>query len=1429
MSAGPPAAGPDLLERAVVRVHDRAGAVIGAGFLVGDRLVCTCAHIVAAATGSGPADPEPPAEPVTLDFPLLRPGEDQPGRDALIPARVHRWDPQRDDDTGDIALLQLQAPAPDGAKPVPLAPDGAGWEHAFRAFGFPQGRDHGVWVTGRMLGRQGAGWVQLEVPEGPRIARGFSGAPVWDEDAGGVVGMVVAAERGATTAYLIPSALLLEMDPELSRAAAAPRPYRGLEPFREEDARFFFGRDDAVGRLASLVEQHDVVVVSGPSGSGKSSLVRAGLWPRLRDQGVACAEFRPIPEVTPRKLLAHALARVLGTDWTGELTEEDLLVLAGSVGADGRRVVLLCDQFEELVAADPAKAQELFRLARKLTEIGSSGGRPAPLRVVVTVRSAVLDELLTAEFAHVLETASLYLPPMTPAELEAAVTGPARVASVSFEPGLVSRILEDARGAPGQLPHLQFALTRLWDARRGGVLTHAAYDGFGGLGGVVAAYTEDVVTNRLSDASRTLTERLLVQLARPAEEGTFTAAPVPLEQLDPELRTVAAELSAYRLVVIRQDPGQPAVVALAHEALVREWPRLRDWLRDAQEFRRWQEQLRATLDQWERSGSQDAGALLSGPRLSVAEEWLARRPQGVTPPERRYVEASRRQQRRGTRLRRTVAAVIAALLVAASAAVGVAYNQSQERAQDLRRQAAVPLARESQAKAGTNSLSAIQFAQAAWRHDPTSDSAYTMLLKQYVRFATAEEIRPIPWVGAVADAAVSNDGKTVALLDQEDGVVAVMTGLLEGTPSQPWEVTSDPRPEGIRMSGNGRWLAVRDEHEGVSVWDIRNRTGPHIARPPNPPARPRSPVVSNFQFSPDGERLVMTAGQVGTTQEGGLEVGKSFIEVWDTRLQSTVQSGFATSDSIVRVRHVTSGGQRAWFYEFDPASLKLDVRLRDLTTGKILSTIPEDATGSRDALVALAEGGELTVWDGATGKRRLTMAPPPPNDVAVDATGRYAILLDTNEDNSMPLVILVDLETGDAYRVQAPLSSISSTSGSPVIPIVTASASGQVTLFALEQTSLIRYSPADRIDNDFGALPDTLIDGAYDRSPDGRLLVAWFNPFPSARWGEAGLQVFDLESQKRLHLVPPADLRLAPRPRLTFTTDGKRLVAVGADGKLHVISVPDLTVERAIELPVAPEVRGDLEPGLNTSIISLPGSEVAVLHVGMFSFWDAATGRQTGEPLPLRPDFDFGLFPAGDDSGPQYPLGGLRPGFPHQALVLTPSAVEVWDLDKRRRIETFPLRASHEGRVGMFAFAGTAFVGIRYGESAVPMELWYPERDGDDERTPLPIPSSSTPLGMTPDRRLITQDLGSLTVWNLETGTSVTSLTLKDASWLGMGSRGTDAASLVGVTGTGVLKLDMDPDHWFKHLCKINNRGYTDEEREVLPEGADPTPPCETG
>src|SRR6266516_827328 len=198
---------PESIDTSLVRIHTKDGGIAGAGFLVGERHILTCAHVIAEALDLADDTKDPPSSTVSLDFPQL-------ALHTLLSARVIFWDPVQEDGQGDIAGLELLDELPVGAEGVHyFAPADQVWDHSFRALGFPSGCDDGVWATGRLMGRQGTKWIQIEDVKVPGFAviAGFSGAPVWDTQSQGVVGMIVASSQQATAkvAFVIPSDVLV--------------------------------------------------------------------------------------------------------------------------------------------------------------------------------------------------------------------------------------------------------------------------------------------------------------------------------------------------------------------------------------------------------------------------------------------------------------------------------------------------------------------------------------------------------------------------------------------------------------------------------------------------------------------------------------------------------------------------------------------------------------------------------------------------------------------------------------------------------------------------------------------------------------------------------------------------------------------------------------------------------------------------------------------------------------------------------------------------------------------------------------------------------------------------------------------------------------------------------------------------------------------
>lgn len=437
-----------------------------------------------------------------------------------------------------------------------------------------------------------------------------------------------------------------------------PCPYRGLLAFREEDAPFFFGRETFTARLVESVHQQPVTAVIGPSGSGKSSIVFAGLLPQLRGEGGwLIATLRPGSR--PFHNLANGLIPLLEP----QLKETDRLVETGKLAEalcggelslsavaarmleknpGAIRLLVFIDQFAELYSLCP-ETHLRHRFLDTLLEISSSpapsAGPPAPLHLVLTLRADFMGHVLTYRpFVDALFGADIKLGPMTRQELGQAIEKPAQKQGVAFEAGLVERILDDVGGGPGKLPLLEFTLAAVWERQAAGRLTHAVYEAIGQVSGSLAYYTEDVYAG-LSQTEQDQARQIFMRLVRPGHQTEDTRRRATRAELGEGHWTLVQRLANARLVVTNQDMTGQETVEIVHEALISAWGRLQAWLNEDRTFRVWQERLRAALGHWE-AANRDEEALLRGVLLVEAEESAKIHPGEISAPENEFLQAS---------------------------------------------------------------------------------------------------------------------------------------------------------------------------------------------------------------------------------------------------------------------------------------------------------------------------------------------------------------------------------------------------------------------------------------------------------------------------------------------------------------------------------------------------------------------------------------------------------------------------------------------------------------------------------------------------------------------------------------------------------------------------------------------------------------------
>jgi WD40 repeat protein len=456
-----------------------------------------------------------------------------------------------------------------------------------------------------------------------------------------------------------------ELQQQIEATRAAICPYRGLLYFREEDAPFFFGRDAAIGQLVEAVGQKGFLAVVGASGSGKSSVVRAGLVPQVRRDRDTCWEVVTLlPGEQPLRSLAAALTPFLEPEMTeidrlaevgklsayfaaGTVSLGDVIqrILAKQSGTD--RVLLVVDQCEELYTLTQDDAPRRRFVDELLNATAST-----PVTVVLTLRGDFVGKALTYRLlSDRLQGAQINLGPMTRAELEQAVTQPAQQVGLCFEPGLAERILDDTGDEPGNLPLLEFVLKELWEARRGPLLQNQAYDDMDRLSGAIAKRAERFF-GALTGPEQEAVRRLFLQLVHPGEANNDTRRREPLVNLPDTSRQLVQRLADERLIVTAKAEevlGETAEVA--HEALIRNWSRLRNWLNADHEFLLRRERVRDLLGEWQRAGENEE-LLLRGPLLTEAEGWLRERADRLTSAEQTFITSSvetcerRRQEER---------------------------------------------------------------------------------------------------------------------------------------------------------------------------------------------------------------------------------------------------------------------------------------------------------------------------------------------------------------------------------------------------------------------------------------------------------------------------------------------------------------------------------------------------------------------------------------------------------------------------------------------------------------------------------------------------------------------------------------------------------------------------------------------------------------
>lgn len=683
-------------------------------------------------------------------------------------------------------------------------------------------------------------------------------------------------------------------------------PYKGLAAFQPEDARFFFGREALIDATVRRVQLSQVLVVGGPSGSGKSSFVRAGLIPALKAGALPGSESWQFAIFTPgRDPLAELYFQVTkdSPSDTPTVSLENFIAHPtmsrhlGAVNRSDQPLVLCIDQFEELFTLAPSAQQVPFVTALSaMTDPADSS-----VRIVITVRADFYGACAQIPWlAERITSNQVLVGPMTPQELRRAITEPARPMGLHLEHGLVDAIIEEAGSEAGSLPLVAHALVETWIRRKGQTLTLDGFRAAGGVAGAISQTADAIFKDQFNDLERDATERLFLRLVTPGEGKPDTRRVLPRSEIEHDtnpdvMQRVVGCLTGARLLTV-----DDTSVQIAHEALLQTWPRLRAWIEGSRDELRIRQRISRAASEWDATG-RDPDLLYRGTPLLTALEWAEKYADQLGEIERTFLEASdatrakteemaNERRRRSRRIRRVVTAVLSFLALGATAASIIAFvalreaRLNEERAElataEARAQFAGALGVGARGMVNSDPLLALILAaesiKRAVNQPPSYDARATMLAARQVLTQKGPFLvgGPLPAGDALA-IAMSSDGRTLASA-QRNGVI----DLIDATTKKPIGSSLRGHDGGVRdleFSPDNRWLVSAGADGTLRLWTVANGIGGGGRK-----IGEAGDVMMGLSFNPDGT-IVATGNGDGTVQlrnaMDGRPIGGPLIDV----------------------------------------------------------------------------------------------------------------------------------------------------------------------------------------------------------------------------------------------------------------------------------------------------------------------------------------------------------------------------------------------------------------------------------------------------------------------------------------------------------------------------------------------------------------------
>jgi WD40 repeat protein len=1153
-------------------------------------------------------------------------------------------------------------------------------------------------------------------------------------------------------------------------------PFKGLASFEPVDAEYYFGREQLVAELVARLVGGGFLGIVGPSGSGKSSVLRAGLLPALAGGVLPGSGGWRRLLLRPGERPLEELRRVLVSG-----AEDPLAEVLDTLPANSR-LLLAVDQLEELFTAcrsDAERAGFVDTLARAAAD---PDGRAV---VVVAVRADFYGRFAGyPAIAELLGANHVLVAPMQASELRRVVELPARRVGLLVEPELADALVDDVEGEPGALPLLSTALLELWQRREDNALTLAAYRESGGVQGAVARLAEGTYA-RIPDGHKQLVPAIMLRLVGEGDGEAWTRRRAPLVELDLErngdVAGVLATLADSRLVTIGEGS-----VEVAHESLLREWPRLREWIEEDTEGRRLRRHITKAATEWDAAG-RDQGELYRGARLAAALDWTADHSLDVNELEREFItesrEASEKETKRVRRTNRRLRGLLVgvAVFLAATVAGGIfAAVQRREAREAETGQFAQRLGAQALVEEDLD-LALLLARQAVAIEDSPQTRGY--LLAALQRSPAAIGIMHGDG-GAVRGIAISPDGKTLAVLTGSSVLFFDARTYAQIGGPMPVE---DSGEGSLAYGPDGRTIAVGGDGF-VRLIDVRTRT--RLAE------TPVDGTAMHMAFANDGSQLVVLV--VPHKGLGSVDAQITIRDVASLKPNGRAIEPDAFVGAYVGVWYaspqfaLTPDGHSLITASEDGELARWDLRTRTKTrTWKIEAGLAPALAVSPDGLtvaVGIKQGVQLVDLRSGTVRTATADLAGSPNWVLFSPDG--AMVVSTNRDTTVTrwdVESATPLETlrGHSNFVQQPVFSPDGKT------LYTVSHDG--TSIAWDLTGDRRLGRPFTFTRD-RTFSRTGYDGHPGRfSPDGRLIAVGLK--------ERGIALWDARELTRVG--PPLLDTGGEVKSLAFSPDGRTIAAVTK----HLLTLWDVGSRSRLREP-----RDAGNPAIVLAVgFSPDGATLATASSNLgLKFWDAATGDGLDVP-------GFG----GSASDLAFSADGAM-----IASVPSRGGAKVWDAASGRLTATFdgtrdpdfPDSSVALSPDGHFLAVGGFGRVVRIWDVHTRKLVHELDQGGNGAFT----------LEFSPDGRTLAisgfEPVASL--WDVVTGTQIgPQLTAGDRRT--MIDLSSDGRHLLEIHGNGRGAVwDVDPESWTRRACDLANRTLTPEEWDEFLPGRPYEPAC---